>query len=110
MPPASHIHDARRHDRSCDSSGCPNALSWASANVATNSLRRSGVEKMGNTPDVENVRRTHHAPARRHAVDALDVSATLRLEEQRHGGTNLLRQSADQGGDHRGSNRAAVSA
>ena len=34
---ASQIHDASRHERSCDSSGWPNALSCASASVATNS-------------------------------------------------------------------------
>ena len=46
-PAASQIHDASRHDRSCDSSGWPNALSCASASVATNSARRSGGSKMG---------------------------------------------------------------
>ena len=35
------VHDASRHERSCDSSGWPNALSCASASVATNSARRS---------------------------------------------------------------------
>src|SRR5205085_219767 len=51
-PAASHIHDASRHERSCDSSGCPNALSCASASVATNSARRSCGSKIGTTPDV----------------------------------------------------------
>src|ERR1019366_442108 len=50
-PAASHIHDASRHDRSCDSSGWPNALSCASARVATNSPKRSGFVKIGNSPD-----------------------------------------------------------
>src|SRR5215212_5853187 len=59
-PAASHIHVARRHDLSCDSSGCPNALSCARASVATNSLRRSGVLKMGSSPDSTNARRRHH--------------------------------------------------
>src|SRR3954469_16281424 len=51
-PAASQIDVASRHERSCDSSGCPNALSCASASVATNSLRRSCVSKMGSPPDV----------------------------------------------------------
>ena len=41
-PASSLIHTASRQDRSCDSSGCPNALSWASARVATSSPIRSG--------------------------------------------------------------------
>ena len=42
---------ASRHDRSWDSSGCPNALSCASASVATNSPRRRGASQMGSPPD-----------------------------------------------------------
>src|SRR4029079_1184183 len=52
-PASSHIKVASRHERSCDSSGWPNALSCASASVATSSPRRSGGEsEMGRPPDV----------------------------------------------------------
>src|SRR5437868_5724115 len=50
-PASSHIADASRHERSCDSSGWPNALSWASANVAMNSPSRRGRPEMGKPPD-----------------------------------------------------------
>ena len=49
-PPPSQIASARRHDRSCDSSGWPNAESCASANVATSSPSRRGGSEMGVLP------------------------------------------------------------
>src|SRR6266508_892364 len=42
---------ARRHDRNCDSSGGPNALSWASVNVSASAPRRSDVTETGKPPD-----------------------------------------------------------
>ena len=82
-PAASQIHVASRHDRSCDSSGCPNALSCASASVATNSPRRSGVSKMGSPPDVS--ARTGRARSSHDASPCRSGNRTL-LEGGHHGG------------------------
>ena len=50
-PDASEIQLASRQERNCDSSGWPKALSCARARVATNSPKRSGLAKIGNSPD-----------------------------------------------------------
>ena len=51
---------ASRQERSCDSSGWPKALSCARAKVATNSPNRSGLVKIGNSPDAGPEWMGHH--------------------------------------------------
>src|SRR5205814_3736365 len=95
-PAASQIHVARRHDRSCDSSGWPNALSCARARVATNSPRRSGEVKIGNSPDV--LARTVGAPFIPHVHPSTDRGQGEHADNQFLRGESAMAESTTSAG------------
>ena len=106
-PAASQIHDASRHERSCDSSGWPNALSCASASVATNSPRRSGGVEDGEfsrcigTPSRSSDPRTRR-------VAGQSVAGSAHAKGGHHGGHRTPGDEPDQGGSHRRPDRPAL--